>query len=40
MEALTAAGVRSLTSTPPSLEQLFLDAYRAPQTTAVSSGAT
>jgi ABC-2 type transport system ATP-binding protein len=26
--ALTAAGVRSLTSTPPSLEELFLDAYR------------
>jgi ABC-2 type transport system ATP-binding protein len=28
--ALTAAGVRSLTSTPPSLEELFLDAYRTP----------
>jgi len=27
--ALTAAGVRNLTSTPPSLEELFLDAYRA-----------
>jgi ABC-2 type transport system ATP-binding protein len=26
--ALTAAGVRTLTSTPPSLEELFLDAYR------------
>jgi ABC-2 type transport system ATP-binding protein len=28
--ALTAAGVRNLTSTPPSLEELFLDAYRTP----------
>jgi ABC-2 type transport system ATP-binding protein len=28
LTALTAAGVRSLTSTPPSLEELFLDAYR------------
>jgi polyether ionophore transport system ATP-binding protein len=26
--ALTAAGVRSLTSTPPTLEELFLDVYR------------
>jgi ABC-2 type transport system ATP-binding protein len=26
--ALTAAGVRTLTSTPPTLEDLFLDAYR------------
>jgi ABC-2 type transport system ATP-binding protein len=26
--ALTAAGVRTLTSSPPSLEELFLDAYR------------
>ena len=26
--ALTSAGVRNLTSTPPSLEELFLDAYR------------
>jgi polyether ionophore transport system ATP-binding protein len=26
--ALTTAGVRTLTSTPPSLEELFLDAYR------------
>ncbi len=26
--ALTAAGVRSLTSAPPTLEELFLDAYR------------
>ena len=29
--ALTAAGVRSLTSAPPTLEELFLEAYR-PQT--------
>jgi ABC-2 type transport system ATP-binding protein len=28
--ALTTAGVRTLTSTPPSLEELFLDAYRRP----------
>ena len=28
LAALTAAGVRSLTSTPPSLEELFLEAYR------------
>ncbi|MBO9520958.1 MAG: ABC transporter ATP-binding protein [Nocardioidaceae bacterium] len=28
LSALTAAGVRNLTSTPPSLEELFLDAYR------------
>ena len=28
LEALTRAGVRSLTSTPPSLEELFLEAYR------------
>jgi ABC-2 type transport system ATP-binding protein len=28
LEALTRAGVRALTSTPPSLEELFLDAYR------------
>ncbi len=28
LRALTAAGVTSLTSTPPSLEELFLDAYR------------
>jgi ABC-2 type transport system ATP-binding protein len=27
--ALTAAGVRSLTSAPPTLEELFLDAYRS-----------
>jgi ABC-2 type transport system ATP-binding protein len=31
LAALTAAGVRALTSTPPSLEELFLDAYRRPQ---------
>ena len=28
LTALTVAGIRSLTSTPPSLEELFLDAYR------------
>jgi ABC-2 type transport system ATP-binding protein len=28
LAALTGAGVQSLTSTPPSLEELFLDAYR------------
>ncbi|MBO0841974.1 MAG: ABC transporter ATP-binding protein [Nocardioides sp.] len=28
LSALTSAGVLSLTSTPPSLEELFLDAYR------------
>jgi ABC-2 type transport system ATP-binding protein len=28
LTALTAAGVQSLTSVPPSLEELFLDAYR------------
>ena len=30
LSALTAAGVRALTSTPPTLEELFLDAYRRP----------
>ena len=29
LAALTSAGVQSLTSTPPTLEELFLDAYRA-----------
>ena len=28
LTALTAAGVESLTSTPPTLEELFLDVYR------------
>ncbi|RYP82325.1 ABC transporter ATP-binding protein [Nocardioides guangzhouensis] len=28
LQALTAAGVRSLSSTPPTLEELFLDVYR------------
>jgi ABC-2 type transport system ATP-binding protein len=28
---LTGAGVRSLTSTPPTLEEVFLDAYRRPE---------
>ncbi len=31
LTALTAAGVVALTSTPPSLEELFLDAYRSDQ---------
>ncbi len=30
LEALIRAGVRTLTSTPPTLEELFLDAYRRP----------
>jgi ABC-2 type transport system ATP-binding protein len=30
LTALTAAGVTALTSSPPSLEELFLDAYRTP----------
>jgi ABC-2 type transport system ATP-binding protein len=30
LTALTAAGVHTLTSTPPTLEELFLDAYRRP----------
>ncbi|MBV9832711.1 MAG: ABC transporter ATP-binding protein [Marmoricola sp.] len=30
LEGLTRAGVRDLTYTPPSLEELFLDAYRQP----------
>ena len=33
LTALTAAGVRALTSTPPSLEELVLDAYRRPTST-------
>ncbi|MCW2761099.1 MAG: hypothetical protein JWR85_1300 [Marmoricola sp.] len=35
LEALTRAGVRTLTSTPPTLEELFLDAYRQPMGAAV-----
>ena len=31
LAALTTAGVRALTSTPPTLEELFLDAYRRPE---------
>ena len=38
LEALTRAGVRTLTSTPPTLEELFLDAYRTPAM-AVAEGA-
>ena len=34
LRALEAAGVRALTVTPPSLEELFLDAYRAPEAAA------
>jgi ABC-2 type transport system ATP-binding protein len=30
LQQLTAAGVTALTSTPPTLEELFLDAYRCP----------
>ncbi len=32
LEALTGAGVRSLTSTPPTLEEVFLDLYRGAST--------
>jgi ABC-2 type transport system ATP-binding protein len=35
LTALTKAGVRTLTSTPPTLEELFLDAYRRPEEEAV-----
>ncbi len=31
LAALTTAGVQTLTSTPPTLEELFLDVYREPQ---------
>ncbi|WP_229670155.1 ABC transporter ATP-binding protein [Microlunatus endophyticus] len=33
LTSLTAAGIQSLTSAPPSLEELFLDAYRQDATT-------
>jgi polyether ionophore transport system ATP-binding protein len=36
LTALTGAGVRSLTSTPPTLEELFLDAYRRPEEARVT----
>jgi ABC-2 type transport system ATP-binding protein len=36
LAALTRAGVRSLTSTPPTLEELFLDAYRQAPDDAMS----
>ena len=36
LAALTGAGVRSLTSTPPTLEELFLDAYRQAPDDAMS----
>jgi ABC-2 type transport system ATP-binding protein len=35
--ALAAAGVRSLTSAPPTLEELFLEAYRPPAVSASGS---
>jgi ABC-2 type transport system ATP-binding protein len=35
LTALTEAGVRTLTSMPPTLEELFLDAYRRPEEEAV-----
>jgi ABC-2 type transport system ATP-binding protein len=39
LEALTRAGVRTLSSTPPTLEELFLDAYRgAPDTVTEGAG--
>ncbi|MCW2818591.1 MAG: hypothetical protein JWR42_1378 [Marmoricola sp.] len=31
LQALTQSGVRALTCTPPTLEELFLDAYRRPE---------
>jgi len=37
LTALNAAGLVSLTSTPPSLEELFLDAYRTSPTSAVDA---
>jgi ABC-2 type transport system ATP-binding protein len=36
LAALTTSGVRSLTSTPPTLEELFLDAYRSEPGDALS----
>jgi ABC-2 type transport system ATP-binding protein len=38
LAALTGAGVTALTSTPPSLEELFLDAYRPGAETAPATG--
>ncbi len=38
LSALTAAGVVSLTSAPPSLEELFLDAYRTQGGVAAGAG--
>jgi len=40
LTALNAAGLVSLTSTPPSLEELFLDAYRTSPTSAVDASAS
>jgi ABC-2 type transport system ATP-binding protein len=39
LTALTAAGVRTLTSTPPTLEELFLDAYRGPAASPAADAA-
>jgi ABC-2 type transport system ATP-binding protein len=39
LSALTGAGVRALTSTPPTLEELFLDAYRRPDSQPEGWGA-
>jgi len=40
LTALSAAGVRSLTSTPPQLEELFLDVYRSAAAASATHGAT
>jgi ABC-2 type transport system ATP-binding protein len=40
LTALTEAGVLSLTSTPPSLEELFLDAYRSAPVAAGAAATT
>jgi polyether ionophore transport system ATP-binding protein len=40
LEALTTAGVLSLTSTPPSLEELFMDAYRSAPVEAGAEAST
>jgi ABC-2 type transport system ATP-binding protein len=40
LDALVRAGVLSLTSTPPSLEELFLDAYRSSPVEAGVEAAT
>ena len=40
LEALTRVGVMSLTSTPPTLEELFLDAYRGTSTQQSDTGSS